>query len=256
MNLIYFRAVALLVGLAFSACIVQTAAGQWVNPAEPKAAINVSGTAEIRVAPDEVNLRLGIETRSPQLDPAVKQNETNTAAVLKFLKDSGIAAKDIQTDYLEIHPNHDRQEHQVIPEYYVVRRNLGVRLRKVSQFDEVLAGALRSGVNYVLGIEFRTTELRKHRDAARQQAVRAAKEKAEALSKELGVKLGKATSINEQTGGGYWGWAGGSYPYGANVMSQVVSQAAPPSGGESSDGNLAVGMISVTATINVSFALE
>src|SRR4029453_5431584 len=107
MNRIHFRAMTLLGGLVFSACIVQSAAGQWVNPAEPKAAINVSGTAEIRVAPDEVNLRLGIETRNPQLDPAVKQNETNTAAVLNFLKDSGIATKDIQTDFVEFHPQYN-----------------------------------------------------------------------------------------------------------------------------------------------------
>jgi len=226
---------------------------QPVNPSEPRDLIHTSGTAEIRVPPDEINLRLGIESRSPELDAAVKQNDASTAAVLKFLRDSGIAAKDVQTDFVDIQPNYhrDRDQQQVMPEFYSVRRNIGVRLRKVAQFDVILAGVLKHGANHVHGIEFRTTELRKHRDAARQQAIRAAKEKAEALAGELDVKIGKASSIQEQTGGGYWGGSN----YMANVMSQNVSQAAL-GGGESSDGNLAVGMISVTATVNVTFALE
>src|SRR5688572_23556891 len=180
-----------------------------VNLVEPKPSISVSGTAEIRVVPDEVNLRLAVESRDPKLDEAVKQNDARTAAVLKFLKESGIESKDVQTDYVEIQPQYDndRRAQQIVPEFYLVRRNLGVRLRNVSQFDPVLAGVLRSGVNYVLGIEFRTNELRKHRDVARQQAIRAAKEKASALAGELDVKVGKAQNIQEQTGGGWWGWA-------------------------------------------------
>src|SRR5262249_14396514 len=51
--------------------------------AEPKPSISVSGTAEIRVAPDEVNLRLAVESRDVKLDEAVKQNDARTAAVLK-----------------------------------------------------------------------------------------------------------------------------------------------------------------------------
>jgi uncharacterized protein YggE len=108
----------------------------------------------------------------------------------------------------------------------------------------------------VLGVEFRTTELRKHRDAARQQAIRAAKEKAVALAKELDVSVGKAQSIQEQTSGGVWGWSGFSHHWNyANAMSQNVMQSAPAAvdGGES---NLAVGMINVTATVNVTFALD
>ena len=233
-------------------------AGAEVAVVEQKPNISVSGTAEIRVVPDEVNLRLAVETRSPNLDEAVKQNEARTAAVLKFLKESGIETKDVQTDFVEIHPqfDNDRRAQQLVPDYYQVRRSLGVRLRKVAQFDPVLAGVLRSGVNYVLGIEFRTTELRRHRDAARQQAIRAAKEKATALAAELEVKVGKARTIQEQTSGGYWGWSGNSNYY-ANAMSQNVMQAAPAGGGgDANDGNLAVGMISVTATVNVTFELE
>ncbi len=241
-------------GLAVVLVCFLTAKTEAQVAATPTPTISVSGTAEVRVQPDEVHLQLAVETRDPKLDEAVKQNDARTAAVLKFLKDAGIAAKDIQTDYVEIEPhyNTDRHAQHLVPEYYRVRRNLGVRLRKVAQFDEVLTGVLRSGVNYVLGIDFRTTELRKHRDTARQMAIRAAKEKATALATELDVKVGKAQSINEQTGGGWWGMSGrNNY----NAMAQNSFQTVPAGGGDSA-GNLAVGMINVTATVNVTFSLE
>ena len=220
-----------------------------------KPTIAVSGTAEIRVVPDEINLRLGVESRSLNLDEAVKDNETRTAAVLKFLKESTIDSKDVQTDFLEMQPQYNphRDVQQITPEFYFVRRNLGVRLRKVSQFDAVLAGALRSGANQVHGIDFRTTELRKHRDAARQQAVRAAKEKAVALAQELDVKVGKAQNIHEQTGGGWWGWSPQNW-LAPNSMFQNASQSSPA--GDAAEGNLSVGQISITATVTVTFALE
>lgn len=259
----------LLLTLIIVSALIDAAAAQ-ISPATSLRTISVSGTAEIRVAPDEVNLRLGIETRDPKLDEAVQQNDARIAAVLKFLKESGLDAKDIQTDFVEIQPHYnsdersasgrfeatpsgDRKAQQLVPEFYLVRRNLGVHLRKVGQFDAVLAGTLKSGANHVIGIEFRTTELRKHRDAARQQAIRAAKEKAVALAQELDAKVGKPQNINEQTSGGWWSWPGASLNM-SNAMFQNTTQS--PVTSESPDGNLAIGLISITATVHVTFALE
>lgn len=245
--------VTLVVGCLALAGIVR---GETLVVAPSKPTISVTGNAEVRVPPNEVYLRLGVETRDPKLEPAVNQNEERLAAVLKFLKTSGIDARDVQTDYVEIYPQYDRDRkaQQLVPEFYLVKRNLGVRLRKPSQFDAVLAGALKQGVNYVHGIEFRTTELRKHRDAAREQAVRAAKEKGMALAKELGAKVGRPQSIAEQTAGGFWGWTGSAWQNGNAMMQNSIQNAG--GGGEVADGNLAVGQISVTATVSVTFLLE
>jgi uncharacterized protein YggE len=201
--------------------------------------------------PDEVNLRLGIETRDPTLDEAMQQNEGRVAAVLKYLQEAGVETKNVRTDFVQIEPQYDRRHDapQIVPQFYRVRRNLGVRLADVSRFDKVLAGVMRNGVNHVDGVEFRTTELRKHRDAARKQAARAAKEKAAALAEDLGAQLGEVQTIQEQTAGGWWSWSANQY---ANAV-QNVAIAAPAEGGA---GEFAVGMINVTATVHVSFRLK
>src|SRR5690242_8143210 len=69
--------------------------------------INISGSAEVKVAPDEIYLRLGVETRDENLEVAKKQNDERISKALAFLKTSQINSKDIQTDYLSIEPNYN-----------------------------------------------------------------------------------------------------------------------------------------------------
>ena len=57
-----------------------------------------------------------------------------------------------------------------------------ITLGDVSRFEDLLSDTLLAGANHVHNVEFRTTELRQHRDAARALAIQAAREKAEALT--------------------------------------------------------------------------
>jgi hypothetical protein len=117
-----------------------------------------------------------------------------------------------------------------------------------------LGSALEAGANYVHGVQFRTTELRKYRDEARALAIKAAKEKADALARELGQKVGKPHTIREDHAGwwsGYNNWWGNRWGGG---MSQNVVQ---NYGGQSrAQSSIALGQINVNARVTVSFELE
>ena len=244
----------LLLGLSLAA--IAPARAQTVPPPQ----ISVSGSAEVKVAPDEIRLSVAVETRAPTLDPARLENDEKTAAALAFLRQSKIKDQDVQTDYLNIQPdysyNNSSSESHVKPVAYIVRKNLEIRLTKVADFQDILTGLLTNGVNYVNGIDFRTTQLRKYRDQARAMAIRAAREKAGALVVELGAKLGKVTSIsaNDSSGyyGGYWGLNRGFSGY--NSMAQNVAAAGGAS--DAGEDTFAVGQISVSATVNASFLIE
>jgi len=216
--------------------------------APPPPQITVSGFAEVKVAPDEIHFSVGVETRSDKLDDAKRQNDDRVAKVLQFLKGQGIKEKDVQTDFMNVEPNYDSKVSRSEATVYVVRKTSGVRLTDVTKFDAVLAGLLTNGVNHVNGIDFRTSELRKHRDAARAMAIRAAREKADALAAELSVRRGKVYSINATEGGGWWSSRSAG-------MSQNVVQNAG-GGSAESEGTLSIGQISVMATVNVSFLIE
>jgi hypothetical protein len=129
-----------------------------------------------------------------------------------------------------------------------------ITLRDLDKFEDLLADALEAGVNYVHGIEFRTTELRAHRDRARALAIEAAQEKAIALAGELDQKVGDPLTIQEVQSGwwsGYNAWWGSHW--GAGMSQNVIQEA----GGAAflADSSVAPGMIRVTARVSASFEM-
>lgn len=229
-----------------------------------KPTINVSGTAEVKVTPDEVMINVGVETRDVDLKTAKAQNDEKVESSLKFLKESGVEDKDVQTDYLQVEPQYQYEDHslssRVNPQFYLVRKAISIHLRKPAEFDKIITGLLSKGVNNVLGIDFRTSELRKHRDKARQMAVQAAREKAAALAGELGVKVGSPLHINAQEYGGWLSWGesfGGWGRNGRQMMQNSFMNASQNGGGTGSSAEtISAGQISVSATVDVTFLIQ
>lgn len=217
--------------------------------------ITVTGEAEVNVVPDEVTLTLGVETANRQLRLAKSANDEIVKKVFAVALARGVAAKDIQTDYINIEPRYRDSYEQRDFIGFFVRKTVVITLRDVTKFEDLLSDLLDAGANYVHGIQFRTTELRQYRDQARSLALQAAHEKAVAMAKELGQQVGQPTAIREEQNSwwsGYGAWWGGGY---AGAMTQNVIQDV----GNAPvfvDDALAPGQISVTARVTVSFELE
>ncbi|MEP7287194.1 MAG: SIMPL domain-containing protein [Chloroflexota bacterium] len=214
--------------------------------------ISVSGEAQINVVPDEVIITLGVETSDMVLKTAKSQNDDQVAKVLAVAKDNGIAPEKVQTDYLTVEPRYDGTSQQRNFIGFFVRKNIVITLKDLTKFEGLLSGVLDGGANYVNGIQFRTTELRKYRDQARALAIKAAKEKATALAGEVDQKLGKPISISENQAGWFY--------YGAqnfgNISQNAIQNAQGSAGSTSdSDTSFAPGQIAVTANVNVTFEL-
>jgi uncharacterized protein YggE len=215
--------------------------------------ITVSGTGEVKVVPDEVILRIGVESRNSNLMEAKAQNDAAVSKTLAFLRKE-VEPKHIQTDFISFEQIYDSGD-RIKPAAYWARNSIEVKLTDLKKLDGVIAGVMTNGVNTIHGIEFRTSELRKHRDAARAMAIKAAIEKADAAAKELGVKRGKVYNLNMSEGG--WGYYGSNWGsrYSYSNMSQNAMQVAP-GGGQDSEGSLSAGQISVSASVAASFLVN
>jgi hypothetical protein len=237
---------------------------------EPTRPITVHGEALVRVAPDEVQMSLGVEALDRDIEKARTHITERTTAVRAVVKQLGIEPKHFATEFLEIQPELCSDQYCRMPEHkhdgdrprsrefvgFRARTSLCIILRDVSKFEDVLSGALKSGITQVHDVQFRTTKLKEHRVRARAMAVRAAREKAELLTKELGQKVGRPISIHEQEDSvhGWSGWGRRGRPdYGA---SQEAFQAPSEGGAEEEPGGLAVGSISVRARVVVSFEMK
>ncbi len=218
--------------------------------------ITVSGDAEVRVVPDEVELTLGVETWDEDLGTAKLQNDRRVKAVLDIARGYGVEPRHLQTDLISVEPRYqDNFEKENLIGYFV-RKTIVITLQDIDKFEDLLTSVLETDVNYVHGIQFRTTELRQHRDQARALAITAAQEKAEALAGELGQTIGRPTNIREEHAGWYswygswWGYHRGGGYMAQNVIQEVGSNAPTDS------GSFAPGQITVNARVAVTFELE
>jgi uncharacterized protein YggE len=216
--------------------------------------ITVSGEAVVKVVPDEVLITLGVETFHRELSVAKRRNEHSMQDIISIAKRYGVAAKDIQTDYISIEPSYGDSYPYTTLDGYFVRCTIVVTLKDIGLFEDLFTAVTEAGATNVHGIDFRTSELRKYRDQARALAVQAASEKAEAMAGELSISVGKPKSITEDHAG-WWSWYGyGWWGSRYTAMSQnVVQNAAGPS--PDFEGAFAPGQISINARVTVTFEL-
>jgi len=214
------------------------------NKPEPRL-ITVTGEAEVRVAPDEAILTLGVETWDKDLGIAKRQNDERIKRIFALAKQYDVAPGNIRTENISIEPRYtggDAQEGaQEGFSGYRVRKTIVLIVRDVSRVDSLLNSALGVGANYVSGVQFRTTKLREYRNQARALALKAAKEKAKMMAKELKQKVGRPYAIVEEQH--------------ERGMAPNVIQGTSGSLGEA-DKIIAVGQISVNARVKVSFELR
>lgn len=239
-------------GITLVSLATLSASAQYFGAVNQTPTVSTSGSAEIRVVPDRIEIAVGVETLNPSLAQAKAANDAAIARVVATAKKHQIDAGKIQTDYLNIEPNYD-SNHQTNPVSYTVRRSVVIMSEDIGGFESLLSALIEAGANHVHGIRFMTSKLREHRDKARTMATQAALEKARLLAQSLGRKVGKARSVTEN---GDWGSSYGSWWGRYGSMSQNVSQNASSASGETPDGPLSAGRISVTASVSVTFDLE
>jgi uncharacterized protein YggE len=215
--------------------------------------ISVSGDAEIWVAPDEVTIYAGVSIFATTLDSAVQAVDERTNSVLKLRKKYNIAAKHIQTDHVSIDPEHKWQTHALIG--YWVRKAITITLKNPDDFDPFMEDLVSAGANVINDVSFRTLELKKYREQVRALAIKAAREKAEKLTAEIGQTVGKAILINE--GNYYYGyWGYDRFWNQQRISNAQTSIQSTDYNAPEPEGSVAVGQIRVYANISVVFALE
>jgi len=245
MKQIPFLTALLPLALAFTA--IPHVCGQTQRAAPVPATIQVSGDAEIRVAPDMVDVRFGVEVDGKELLPTRELQNKRATEVIACLKKAGIEDKDIQTDFVSIDPIYESNQVKINPDKYEVKSWVSCTLRDISKFDEILTNAIRAGATHVDRFTFRSNEMRKHRDEARIAAVKVAKEKAVLLAEQLGMKVGCAQNVVEDKQ--EYDWVGRIYSNNPNSNGIFSGSSG------NAEGSIAAGQIAISAKITVTFAL-
>lgn len=158
--------------------------------------ISVNGTGSIRVIPDQVSVTVGFVARDKQAQIVKAASDKTMRAIIEAAKKLKIAEKDIQTDFAQIDLENEFNNQGGQPKNFVARRSLRVLLRDVKQFDSLTAALFQAGANNLASVDFSHSKEEEYRARSRVLAVRNAKDTAEQLAKEAGLKLGVAKIIN------------------------------------------------------------
>lgn len=220
-----------------------------------KRTVSVTGTGEVHVKPDVLIIRLGVETYDKDITVAKKQNDRIVDALRSLAKRNNINNNDFQTDYIQIQPRwqNSRRDKEFLG--YFVRKTIDITIKEpeMRMFERFLSDALEAGVNHILDINFRTTTLEKYRNEARKLAVKNAQTRAESLTGDLGVTVGKPVTISESRN-----WMGSNWGrWGHDNDRMYQSQAyTPHQQSQEVDGLIEPGSIVVSSTVHVVFELE
>ncbi|MBI2459649.1 MAG: SIMPL domain-containing protein [Parcubacteria group bacterium] len=168
----------------------------------PKQAHSISITGEGRITgvPDVAKIQLGYSIEKSTVAEAQKDNAGKMNGIIdKLKKDFKIDPKDIQTANYYISPQYNWNNGKQTLRSYLVSQNLNVKVKQMDKVSAIIEAAGAIGLNQVGNLTFETDNPEQLKQAARAKALAQAKEKAEALSRIVGVKLGKIISFSESS---------------------------------------------------------
>lgn len=218
--------------------IAVSASAAWTQPH-----VDVSGQGIIEAKPQLLQWSISIENYNPDIAQLSKLHQAKVAEALQTISKLGVERNDVQTSRIRLDEHFTRKNNSTVKDGYKASTQISFKLRDIKKYHEVwLALSKIDGIriqNATWGLPKDVTEALKKE--ARLLALDNAKEKANALSKALEMKIGSPLLISEPT-------SHQSYPRQERAM--MVDSFSSKSGQA-----YAAGMITISASINVVFEM-
>ena len=145
---------------------------------------------------------VGVNKTAATVEEAQTQVNQAVTKITAALKDLGIAGSDIKTTNYSVNPNIDYSLSRQTTTGYTVDTTMTVTLKDANKANKALDTATASGANIISGVTFTLNddEKTKLEDKARALAIKQAKEKAQKISNQAGIKLGRVINISVNSG--------------------------------------------------------
>lgn len=164
--------------------------------------LSVSAQAEATRVPDIATVSAGVVTQATQADAAMRANAEQMERVMAAIRAAGIAARDVQTAGVSVHPQYRYHEGET-PTItgYQATNTVNITVRDIGDLGDVLDALVASGANQVHGPSFDVDDKDAAYDEARRAALAKARARAEMYAAALGMRVRRIASISE--GGGF-----------------------------------------------------
>lgn len=197
--------------------------------------LSVTGEGKVDIVPNTATVDVGVRVnKAATVDAAQSQiNETNNA-IIAAMQTLGIEKQNIKTSNYSIYPSYDYSSGQDQLVGYDGNVTLSIKSKNADLVSQVIAAATEAGANEIQNTRFEVEDPASYRAEARKKAIENAREEAQKLADDLGIKLGKVVNIVEHTSSGndvypmmaeraMGGGGGASFEPGSQVITSVVT---------------------------------
>jgi uncharacterized protein YggE len=206
--------------------------------------ITVTGTGEVKVAPDLAEVIFSVYTANKDLVTAKEENDEISRNVLEVLRKYKIEENDIKSDYLNIFPETSDSTPEIYR--YGVKNGFKVTVRDLSILESLITDVLKAGGNRIAGVYFRVSDLETQQEKARELAIESAKGKAIKMAGALGQEIDMPLTITESPV---------IYPYGATSF-LALGRADYNNYNFEEFNVMAFGQITIKASVSIEFSLK
>ena len=162
--------------------------------------ITIQGEGEIYAVPNIGAIDIAVVTESLTVEKAMSQNTEKMNNVISALKtDFNIEEVDIQTQNFNINPRYEWNNNERILVGYEINQVINVKIRNLDIIGDVIQKSTDLGANDINSLSFTFDDDEALKQEAREKAIQNAKDKAEALAKDLGVKMVKIVDFYESS---------------------------------------------------------
>lgn len=195
------RALTLAALLASAVPLAAHAQAIATDPAFAATTLNLSAEGETQATPDQASITLGVQTHAGTAAGAMADNARRMSAVIAALRGAGIAAKDIRTSNLSLGAQYDYPPNAT-PHLngYQASNDVTITVEDVERLGPTIDAVTGAGANQINGISFGLKSSRAAEDAARLEAVKAVRAKAELYAAAMGYHVARLVNLSE--GGG------------------------------------------------------
>lgn len=165
--------------------------------------LDVVAEGRVNRVPDIAVIRAGVVSQGATAAEALSANARQMASVLTALKAAGIADRDIQTATISLSPQYRYAENQP-PAItgYQASNSVSVKFRDIARSGTILDTLVNQGANQIDGPSLTIDAIDSAMDAARVDAVKRARERANLYAGALGMKVDRILMVSEGSDGG------------------------------------------------------
>lgn len=168
---------------------------------------SVSGEGKAVSAPDVAEFSFSVITEGGKNVAEIqKQNTEKVNKAIDYVKSQKVDAKDIKTVGYSLEPRYQYfncyggdgrpcPPPEIVG--YSVHQTVSVKVRDFSKVGDILSGVVQNGANSVSSLMFTMDDPTGPENAARAEAIKKAKEKAQDVARAGGFRLGRLISIQE-----------------------------------------------------------